>query len=776
MVKKNMFPCLHCDTLCPKENAFCCIGCKAVYTLLKQYQLDDFYKIKKMSPSLNESRPVIPTNTSFSYLDSDDILSKYSSNQGLTMPFYIEGIHCNACIWLIEKLPSLVNGLTASQVHIGENVLVLTRKPEGCFADSASLLDKLGYAIYLYEEDNKDKIRKATVKSSLMRIGISAACTANIMILSISIYAGLQGHLKLIFEWLSAFLLLPVLGYCSLPFFKSALSSLRLGVFNIDISVSIALLFGGTVSLYNLISGSGVIYFDSLSMFVFLLLSVRYLFVSSYQKADLQTALTASLIPFEATLITSQIEKSVLSASLKPKDTIRVEPDSVIPVDGIIQTPAYVDVHILTGESFPIKKVPGNKVLAGMRNMGDSVEIVVEKAGGDTKLGGLIRQVKTMGKPKMVLMADKVAHWFLLLTTMLCMILFSYHTWWRHDMQLGIESALALIVLACPCALSLATPLAFSLSINRAAKEGICIQSPTALEALTQVKTIFFDKTGTLTKGCLSVAACHVYQALPYVYDLLYELERDSSHPIASSIRSYLLEQKLLSTQVEVTNKKEKVGVGVFGSYCGDDYKVVGTHAAKEGITSVVGMYKNDLLIAELVLSDTLQPDACFVAERLRQLGFDMAVLSGDQASCVETVSAQLGIATHYSRLSPDGKVALVEKTPHVLMVGDGANDTEAMMRATVSIAVQGSFEASLKAADIYFVSTVLATIPKVIEIARKTKRIVHTNFVFSLGYNVFGIILVVFGYIHPLIAAILMPLSSITVILYSWARLKTRP
>ncbi len=586
MTAQKTHPCLHCDEPEDQENGFCCLGCKTVYHLLKDYKLDQFYKIKADSIPLAKAKPVEATGQSYHYLDTTETLEKYGQDNGQSMTFFIEGIHCNACIWLIEKLPTFSEGIDNSQVNISQNTVQIHKKDDGSFAEAARTLDRLGYKLHLNDHDTKQKVQHANTKASLTRVGIAAACSANIMIFSISIYAGLDGTLKTVFDWLSAGLMVPVLGYCSAPFFKSAYSSIKLKHMNIDIPIALALSFGSVVSLSNVILGHGDTYFDSLAMFVFLVLSVRHLFLASYQNLDYQSALSSSLIPFETIKVVGDQTQRVPTSTLKIGDIVHVPSGEVIPVDGTMNGEGYVDVHILTEESDPIKKGPGDDILAGMKNMGPPIDITVEKIGQETRLGALIQTIQSAEKPKLVLMADRVAHWFLIITISLALGLFLWHSIMMSDLQMGLQSALALIVLACPCAL-------------------------------------------------------------------------------------------------------------------------------------------------------------------------------------------RLGIDHAYSNLSPEDKVAWIQKTPNVLMIGDGANDSQALLEADVSIAVQGSFESSLSASDIYFISKDLSSVASVLEVARKTKRVIWINFILSLSYNTIGITLVLLGHIHPLIAAVLMPVSSLTVIYYSWIRLK---
>lgn len=773
MTAQQTYPCLHCDEPSPKENDFCCLGCKTVYHLLKEYKLDQFYHIKANSTPFFKAKPVESSKHQYHYLDDPETIETYGQSDGQSITFFIEGIHCHACIWLIEKLPDIVDGIDESQVDISQNTVRITKKEQGSFASAAQTLDRLGYKLHLNDHDTKQSVQEANSKASLTRLGIAAACSANIMIFSIAIYAGLDGTLKTVFEWLSAVLMIPILGYCSAPFFKSAYSSIKMAHMNIDIPIALALSLGSIMSISNLILGHGETYFDSLAMFVFLVLSVRHIFLTSYQNLDYQSALSSSIIVHESQKIVGNTIVTVPTKSLNPGDIIQVASGNTIPVDGTMNTNGHIDVHILTGESDPIKKTPGDDILAGMKNIGNAITVVVEKTGKDTRLGSLIQQIQSTEKPQLVLIADRVAHWFLLITISLAVGIFLWHGYIGMDIHTGLQSALALIVLACPCALSLATPLAYALSMTSASTNGICIQSSSALENLTHIKTIFFDKTGTLTKGQLEVNQLIQYIKNDSIIDLLYSLEESSKHPIASAIRRYCLSQKKTIQALALDTIDEKIGTGIFAQNQNKHYKLIGSSKSLDTVGTAVALYENDQLMAEIFLDDQLVDEAASVINTLKQKGYSIGILSGDQAPYVKKVQTQLGIDTAHWQLSPEDKVTFVKNTPNVLMIGDGANDSQAMLNADVSIAVQGSFESSLRASDIYFISKNLLNITTVLALANKTKRVILGNFILSLSYNTLGIILVMLGYIHPLIAAILMPISSLTVITYSWIKLK---
>ena len=764
--------CLHCDAPTTQQESFCCAGCETVYILLNKHQLGHYYELKKQSPSLKQQEPARQSGQQFDYLDSDDICSQQSSDKGQALTLYVEGIHCHACVWLIEKIPNIVSGIHSVRVNMSKNTIHIVKKPEGRFSQVARYLDQCSYRVHLLDQDSTKALHEKQRRQHLMRIGIAAACMANIMIFSLAIYFGLEGPLKTIFDYLSALLMLPVLFFSATPFFKSAVASIRSATMSIDIPVSLALVIGSFISYINIFSGSGYTYFDSLSMFVFLLLSVRFIFNSSYENLDFHSALNSALLPVECLLISKETEQTVSTASLKAGDKVLVKQGDLIPADGRLQQTAYIDLQLLTGESEPKKMKRGDDVLAGMRNVSDSCVVLVEKSGKDTRLATLIHKINHLEKAPLVELADKIAHYFLITTIVICVGLFCYHSIIQGNFSRGFQSVLALLVLACPCALSLATPLAYSMSIHNALKKGICIQSPQVLETLKDINEVVFDKTGTLTKGQLELIRLDVLDDNEDVLSLLYSLEQDSKHPIATSIRHFALKKNPTIQAIVFDSIEEKVSKGMFATLNGQQYKLIASPTVQDGIVSTLDLYKNDKIIAHLALADSLAYSALELIQALQAKQMHCSIISGDKLSCVQAVQKQLGIKEAHAGFSPQDKVAYIKNRPKALMIGDGANDSEALLEATVSVAVKGSFESSLKAADVTFLKNELNLLSSLFDSAERTRRVVYRNFAFSLSYNSIGIMLVLFSYIHPLIAAILMPLSALTVILHSYIAL----
>lgn len=756
-------PCIHCETptQTTKETdlVFCCAGCLTVYHILNESHMTHYYELKKTAPLFSKAKPITPISDPFDYLDTPDALQKLCTDETRrTMAFFVEGIHCVACIWLIENLGRLIEDVSHIQLNLGNSQLTITRTETGSFGKIASLLNQIGYYPHPLKSEETAEISHKEFRKSLVQIGIAGACAANIMMFSVVLYSGASGDYEALFQWACGIVILPSIFYAARPFYKGAWTALKAKQITIDVPVILAIILGTSLSFLNLIIKNPHIYFDSLSVFIFLLLSTRLFFKTTYNKLDPQK----NFIPLYAKKIG---QGNCLTESLKPNDIIEVSENSIVPVDGILISPiGYIDAHIITGESDPLTLKSGSDVFAGMKNCGDRIEIQVTQIGADTRIGKIISQLKTDKKPKIVLRADRIAKKFLVFILGLGSIVLI----WK-----GLDQFLALIILACPCALSLATPLLFSLSIRKGAEEGICIKNPDVLEKILEVDTCLFDKTGTLTEGQYSVLSWEP-DPTPEVSNIVYQLEKPSRHPIAKALIRHLSD----TTEITLENRIETIGKGISATYQNNHYELKGiphentTHNAQ--ILTHIALYKNTTLISEIELGDKIIPSAKKTIESLHKMNIHTHIISGDQKHTVEAVQKILNIQNATAKVSPEDKEAIVKKYPRAMMIGDGANDAAALNHAFVSVAVQGSIEISLKAADIYLSVPGIDKILRIFEIGKKTNQTAKLTLYLSLLYNGIGIVCVLCNIISPLLAAVLMPLSSISVFLVAWIRMKT--
>lgn len=791
MTEQYPWYCTHCDTPLARtysnpqptdKPVFCCDGCKTVYRILSKHNLDQYYSIKKNAPLLAAATPVTIKHNRYDYLESAEHLKKYAYGEhSRQMDFYVEGIHCVACLWLIERIGLLVPGVAQAQLDIGTSMLRVTLKEEGSFALVATTLQELGYTPHAIE--NNQQLADMTKREShrqIIQMGTAGFCAGNIMLLFISIYSGVTGMLLSVFLWASFILMLPVVTYCAWPFYKSALNSLRVRQINIDVPVSLALLVGFTASTYQFFSGSTDVYYDSLAIFVFLLLSTRLFLKSLHQRFSGGAHYSEFLMPRFVNLFDAAQQAFVDTPVEKVNvgDRVRVDEASMIPVDGtVVEGEGYVDLHMLTGESQPVFVERHSMVYAGTFHQSGSIVVEAENVKDQTRLANIFRNIQHAQKPRIVALADRVAKWFLL--AVICfgagVMLYFYQT----DFSEGLKRALALIIVACPCALALATPLAYTIGLKRCAALGALLKGPEVLERLPLVEHVYLDKTGTLTYGGFKVLQWQSVDPERSYFNEAYHLEEKSKHPIALAIRDYVAEQSVALTDLVVENYDETLGRGVSGIIKGDEYELRASETAESSsdndtaVKTRISLFKNGTCCVKMVLGDRIRESAFRAVEKLHARVRQVTILTGDSEEVAKSVATQLDIKSYQSRLFPEDKQNIVEKDSHALMIGDGANDAAALASAFVSMAVQGSLEVSFRSADIYLVNPGLQTVPALMNVAGRTRSTVKRNLIISILYNAFGITFAAIGWINPLGAAIIMPLSSITVLLSSYFGIK---
>lgn len=785
--KTMLWHCTHCRTEIagqPHERAqtdedavFCCRGCEMVYGILAKHRLGRYYKIKNKSEFFSPARPVEVKENRFRYLEDSAALEKYAYGPDQSrMNFYIEGIHCVACLWLMEHLPSLVPGVESAEMQLENMILKVTRKAGGSFAETAEMLAHLGYEPHpLTMDEDAAKLQEAEDKKQLLQVGVAGFCAANTMFVFICIYAGISGKLLNFFRYYSFFLFLPVVIYSAQPFYRSAWAALRSRHINIDVPVTAAILLGSTAGLYNLVTGSSHIYFDSLSVFVFLLLGTRFFLKKLHQKFSGKTDFSEFLIPAYVTRVnaqTSALERVALER-IEAGDHIQINADEVVSVDGeVADGESFVDCHMLNGESLPVAVKPGSQVFAGTVNQGEPLRVMVQAVGCETRLAQMIQKINETEKPGIVQLADRLSKWYLWIVfaaTAGIMLWFI-----PKDFSEGLNRALSLIIVACPCALALATPLAYSLGLRMAARLGVLLKGPAVLEKIAAAKTLFLDKTGTLTYGQFDVLAWQDAGDESGLFDIAYALELESRHPIALAIKRYVAQRRETSAAA-VSDFKENLGRGVSGYVYGHYYEIKSVSAAEDcavvnndTIETEVGLFENGVLKVRIRLGDALRSTSAEAVRRLKKQFDRVELISGDRQASVQAVANQLGIEYVRAEVSPEEKQSLVQSQAYSMMVGDGANDALALSSAYVSAAVQGSLDISFRCADIYFLRPGIEPLAPLIEVSHVTKRTIYRNLIISLIYNTAGVGLALAGWVTPLVAAVIMPLSSFSVLLSS--------
>ena len=793
---------------------FCCRGCEAVFQILKDRALTGYYDLKRKDRPLRPSLPVSDVVENFAYLDEEDFRALYADD--LSMNFYLEGVHCSACVWLTEKVADWVQGVRSVRLNLGASVATVRISESGSFAEVAREFQKLGYRPHPVKQGEQELLRDRENRMLLIRLGIAGACSGNIMLLLISLYAGAEGELALRFRWISLALFLPVLFFSAVPFYRSAWGALRSIQASIDIPVAFGILFGASVSFLNLLHGSDQIYFDSLSTLVFLLLCTRYLLRKTQQSAlnntNLMHFLTPSVVRRRAPgpNSTRTVYQDVPLAQIRTGDLIEVLPGENIPVDGMISRGrSEVSPALLTGEATPNSVGPGDQVFAGTVNLSAPLEVLVTESGRNTRLGNIIRSMEEglRKKASIVTFSDRISQGFVLATLGVSAALFIWG--FQGDWHEGFNRALAVVIVLCPCAFALATPLALSVTLGRLAECGILVKGAEVLEKLCRLDSVFLDKTGTLTFGMPEVLEWKFTQDQPgaqgpgqninEIKAAVLALEQQSSHVIAKALVRNLLPSPGFSPASEnhsVEDFSETIGQGVQGTFRGKKYEIRSSrhpmnkelNEGSEGpiiealAHTEISVFQDDRLVARVSLGDRIRPDSGFSVSALKSLGIAPWILSGDHREAVWSVARQIGILPQHcqAEASPEMKGRIVESHPRCLMVGDGANDSIALASAFVGISVHGGVEVSMRAADVYLTphgaiqgavsggAPGVSSVYRLIVIARETLRVIHRNFGLSIIYNVIAGTAAICGQINPLLAAVLMPISALVLFVSS--------
>jgi Cu2+-exporting ATPase len=613
---------------------------------------------------------------------------------------------------------------------------------------------------------------------------VAGAIAANVMLAALALYsgwlAGMEREYERYFRWVSLVLVTPALLGPGTVFFRSAFGALRARTLHMDVPIALALAAGYVRGAINTVTDRGPIYFDGVAALIFLLLVGRFLQQRAQRAAQDSAGLLHALSPAVARVIEDGEAREVPAESLLPGMTIEVRAGETLPADGVVVGgDSRIDRSLLSGESRPVAARSGDRVFAGTLNLGAGLRVAVEQAGEASRVGRMMREVAAAAarRAPVARLADRIAGGFVAVVLALAAV--TAALWMGRDPSAAVDHAIALLIVTCPCALALATPLAVTVAIGRAARAGILVKGGDALERLAAPATLVLDKTGTLTEGRVALAS---WSGPDEVKPLVLALERHSAHPIAAAFAAAWPGVEA----PEAAHVRQTLGGGLAGEV-GGRRVVVGSPAfvaseigagragdSGDARLTPVAIAVDGRIVARAGLGDRVRADAAATLRRLERMGHEVRVLSGDDAAVAQAVARELGIpATHAEGgASPERKLAAIEALERrgpVVMVGDGVNDAAAIARASVGVAVRGGAEASLAAADVFLARPGLAGLVALTTGARRTLGVIRRNILFSLAYNLIGAGLAIAGLIHPLLAAILMPASSLTVVIASW-------
>jgi Cu2+-exporting ATPase len=789
--------CDHCGLPVPRsliepgaETQFCCEGCRLVYSVIHEHGLDRYYDLLRDTERVAQAAKT--SGKGFDEFDDPTFHELYVRDAGnglKTVELYLEGVHCAACVWLVEKVPLVVPGVAETTLEIRRSMARVTWDPETTpLSRVARFLDSLGYAPHPFRGVEVRQMRRREDRSLLIRITVAGACAGNVMMLAVALYGGMfhgmAAQYESFFRWTSLVISLPAVLWSAGVFYKGAWGSLKTRALHMDVPITLGIGAGFFWGAWNTIRGTGEIYFDSVTALIFLLLVGRYVQQRRQRSAADAAELLFSLAPSSARVLEDGDERTVPLEALVPGMTVQVKAGESVPVDGtVLDGQSSLDGSLLTGESRPVPVTTGDPAHAGTVNLTSPLSIRVRAAGENTRVGRLMRMVEEASQRRapVVRMADRISAWFV--SAVLALAALTLVIWWGIDPARAVDHAIALLIVTCPCALGLATPLAVSAAIGRAGRSGILIKGGDALERLARPGRVLLDKTGTVTEGRTALVRWEGDEAAK---PLVLAVESRVAHPVARAFVEALGgEEPLPATElvrssagVEATVDGHRVSVGST-RFAGDRVGMTESWSARadeiagEGLTPIVIAVDGEIR-AVAGIGDPLREDAAATVKTLRRDGWDVALLSGDHPRVVAAVGRRmdLGPGEVEGGATPEMKLRVVERAAGegpVVMVGDGVNDAAALSAATVGVAVHGGAEVALAVADVFLTREGIEPLVRLVRGARRTIRVIRRNLIFSLIYNLIGASLALAGWIGPLVAAVLMPLSSLTVITYSF-------
>ncbi len=783
--------CDHCGLPVPKglrtdERAeqFCCAACEMAYDMIRACGMDSFYDVARTTGA--ERDRARGTGKRYDDLDIAAQVERHSQTEWSTQ-LSIKGLHCAACVWLLERLPRIHSGVKEARVSMPRARVALTWDPtHTSLAEIARRIDTLGYECFPFYEGIGTAQRSNESRRYLVRIGVAGAIAGNIMLASVALYAGefvgIEPLYEQLFRWVSLALTILLLTWPGATFFRGAIAALRTHTPHIDLPVSLGLAVGGIAGAVSTIRGSGDIYFDSIAALTFFLLIGRWLQAQQQERAFDAVAMTSALTPRTARVRRDGETLELPTEHIRQGETVEVRGGETIPVDGVIlEGLSHLDRSVMTGESMPVGVNIGDEVNAGDVNLTSRLLITVTAAAGMTRIAKLMARVEDAmdRKAPMQVLANRVAGVFVMVVIALAAV--NVLAWSLFDASRVVTTTVALLIVTCPCALGLATPLTFATALGRAARKGVFIKGGDVLERLATPGTIIFDKTGTLTYGRCTLTT---WIGNPSLREPVARAEALCEHPIARALSEGLNPSASSPADVQYT-----VGRGVVATVDGMLLTIGSERFLREqGIAppnsemrsaiessfsraeSPILIARADEVVAVASIGDTLRPDVPELIRSLKALGWQPRILSGDAQESVTAIAERAGIEAHHAigAADPEHKSAYLRTLASngtTVMVGDGVNDAAALAEATVGIAVSGGAEASLNAADVFLASAEIDAIPTMLEGATRVTRTIKSTIGFSISYNTVCATLAMLGVITPLLAAILMPASSLTVL-----------
>lgn len=791
-------PCFHCGLpvspgstyhalVLGAERPMCCPGCQAVTEAIVQNGMEDYYH-HRTEPGARPADDLSRMLEELIVFDRPEMQRSFVANREGDIreaSLILEGIVCAACVWLTEKQVRQLPGVISFSVNFSTHrAQVAWDNRVIALSEVLRAIASIGYRAHPYDPNRQDRVYKRERHTLMQRLAVAALVYLQVMMISMALYfgdyLGINDQLRQFFWWMSLILSTPIVFYSGQAFFKPAWRDFKNKQIGMDLPVSLSIILAYSGSVFAVVTNSGHIYFDSVTMFIALLLGGRMLELSARHKAGEMSEALTRLVPAIANRVEADGSIAVIPAfDLLAGDRVLIRPGDAVPADGVVaEGESSVNAAMLTGESVPEGKYPGAPLVAGSINVESPLVMSVQKVGQDTMVSSIVRLIDQAQsqKPKVAELADRYAQKFvigLLVITALVTL-----AWLWIDPAKAFWVAVAVLAITCPCSLSLATPAAIAVAVGRLTRSGLLVTRGYAMEGLARATHVVFDKTGTLTDGHLVLQHTHALAEFSAEQLLIWagSLERQTEHPVGRAIAQAAAARQLLP--VEAVHNFP--GRGMVGKVAGHEIAVGNDRLlAQLGISSVteplptadlaVWVAVNGQLAGILYLSDSLRVDAKAAVDEIKALGLTPVILSGDQPARVAYMAQSLGITDAQGGLLPAEKLAYVQKLQAagalVLMVGDGINDAPVLAQAQVSMAMGGGTVIARHSSDIVLINDQLLQIPFGLKYGRRVLANIHQNLAWSVVYNVVAIPLAAMGLVQPWVAAIGMSLSSIIVV-----------
>jgi Cu2+-exporting ATPase len=785
--------CFHCGESVPvgavypihfiaSDEPACCRGCQAVAQTIIDSGNADYYRLRTDLPKTAEA--VLEELKQLKLYDLPEVQQSFVKSEGDAREanLILEGIVCAACIWLNERHLRQLPGVMSADINFSTHrARVRWDNSRIQLSNILEAVQEIGYLAYPFDTGRQEALFRKERDTAIRRLAIAGVGMMQVMMYAIPLYLASAGSMtqdiEALMRFASMILTTPVVFYSAWPFFQGAWRDLKLKRAGMDVPVALGVGSAYAASIYATFTSGSVVYFDSVTMFVFFLLTGRFLEMNARKRSAEAAESLVKLIPAATTRLPNwpgnREEEIAVAAKLSPGDFVLVGPGESFPADGsVAEGESSVDESLLTGESHPVRKHDGSAVIGGTINLSSPVVVKVEKTGADTVLSGIVRLLDRAlaEKPRLALAADRIASWFVLALLAIATLVASY--WYFVAPERAFWITVSVLVVSCPCALALATPVALTAAMGRLTRMGLLSTRGHALETLAHATDFVFDKTGTLTTGEFRLIEVHTMRGnRENALALAASLEQGATHPVAIAIRDAAHQ-----TDRNANHIRYATGQGVEGTIDGHRYRlgapafIAAKPPALPADMTLIGLVDETGVIAWFGLGDELRPQAAALVDSLKTMGVHLHLFSGDRKDNVLALADRLGIDDARGDMLPEDKLDAVRVLQTagavVAMTGDGVNDAPVLAQAQVSIAIDQGAEAAQAAADMVLLSSKLSRLADGVKVARKTQGIIHQNLAWAALYNTLAIPAAALGYITPWMAGIGMSLSSLLVVL----------